>query len=395
MSSPGYHCRGCGGGDIAESVTFFRQPLASRFKRTPGEADEFCDLSLVVCRSCGLVQLRELPSPAALRPRFDWLRYNEPEAHLDAVAGVITGIAAKASPVAGLTYKDNSLLQRLSKMGFGQVRLDISAKVLAGVPSPWGVETVAGWVCGTAGTAVRDAGVVVARHVLEHCEAPLQAVRSMLSWLAPGGRLVIEVPGCSEALRSGTPELIWEEHASYFTEASLRALLESAGAEIFHFSPHPYPFESSLVAIVGRGAEVSPVGAAPGEVETAVEFGRKAAKRAQSTRDGLRQRRDAGCHTVIFGAGHLSCAFVSMSETADCIDCVLDDTPQKQGLFLAGTHLPIVSPAGLKSCSRGLCLMAVHPSAETRVFERLAPLRSEGWETRSIFQDSPYGIDWS
>jgi hypothetical protein len=98
---------------------------------------------------------------------------------------------------------------------------------------------------------------------------------------------------------------------------------------------------------------------------------------------------------VIFGAGHLSCAFVSFSGVADAIECVLDDTPHKQGMFLAGTRLPIVATDALAPGQAGLCLMAVHPSVEEKVFARLAPLREAGWETKSIFPDSPYGIDWN
>jgi hypothetical protein len=171
-------------------------------------------------------------------------------------------------------------------------------------------------------------------------------------------------------------------------------MIRAVGGEIADFAEHTYPFESSLVALVRK----VPAGAVPEQSDgasLAADFGRKMKERVDATARGLRRRQAEGGRTVIFGAGHLSCAFASFSGAADAIECVLDDTPHKQGMFLAGTKLPIMATDALAPGEPGLCLMAVHPSAEEKVFTRLAPLREAGWQTKSIFPDSPYGIDWN
>jgi len=160
-----------------------------------------------------------------------------------------------------------------------------------------------------------------------------------------------------------------------------------------HFSEHPYPFESSLVAMV-RPAGQTPAHSSGEAIAVAQQFGRQVKEKVEATARGLRRRKEAGKRTVLFGAGHLSCAFLSLSQTADCVECILDDTPQKQGLFLAGTRLPIVSTSHLPAGAPGLCLMAVHPSSEQKVYDRLAPLRAAGWQVASIFPDSKYGVRW-
>jgi hypothetical protein len=388
-------CRACGAADLLAVASFAQQPIASRFKRLVTEPDEFFDLEVRGCKTCGLVQLGALPSVEALRPRFDWLRYNEPEAHLDAVAVAVADLASASKRVIGLTYKDNSFVERLERLGFADAQPDLTAKALFGQTVPWGVETVADWLgSGGAGQAASDAGLVVARHVLEHCDHPARAVRALLSWLGEDGLLLVEVPGCREALERGIPELLWEEHASYFTAPTLQRLLLTSGAEIVHFSEHYYPFESSLVAVV-RVTRGSPAELPGDDVLLAQRFGQQVAGKVDATSRGLRHRKDAGRRTVLFGAGHLSCAFLSLSSASECVECVLDDTPQKQGLFLAGTQLPIIGPADLPAGQPGLCLMAVHPSAEEKVHHRLAPLREAGWETASIFPDSPYAVRWN
>jgi len=388
-------CRACGAEDLFAVASFPGQPIASRFKRSATESDEFFDLEVRGCKTCGLVQLGALPLVEALRPRFDWLRYNEPEAHLDAVASEVAGLASASKRVVGLTYKDNSFVERLGRLGFADAQPDLAAKALVGQTVPWGVETVADWLgSGGAGQAASDAGLVVARHVLEHCDHPAGAVRALLSWLGEDGLLLVEVPCCREALERGIPELLWEEHASYFTAPTLQRLLLTSGAEIVHFSEHHYPFESSLVAVV-RATRSSPAELPGDDALLAQTFGQQVAGKVDVTSRGLRKRKDAGRRTVLFGAGHLSCAFLSLSSASECVECVLDDTPQKQGLFLAGTQLPIIATADLSSVEPGLCLMAVHPSAEEKVHHRLAPLREAGWETASIFPDSPYAVRWN
>ncbi len=237
-------------------VSFPRQPIASRFKRAATESEEFCNLEVMGCRTCGLVQLRSIPAIETLRPRFDWLRYNEPEAHLDEVAGVVSGLAPRDKTAVGLTYKDNSFLARLGERGLSATDADLAVGPWRGSLRRGGSRRwPAGWAAAMRKSACRGAGLVVARHVLEHCDRPVAAVGAMLSWLGEGGLLLVEVPGCREALERGIPELLWEEHASYFTEPTLRRLLEASGAEIVHFSEHLYPFESSLVAIVQPAAE--------------------------------------------------------------------------------------------------------------------------------------------
>lgn len=388
-------CRCCGASDLSAVAYFADQPIASHFKRAANEADQLFDLRVLGCGDCGLVQLEKIPLLGTLRPRFDWLRYNEPEAHLDDVAQVLSGLCDPSLPVLGLTYKDDTLLSRMSGRGFSDARRNLSGNVFAGASGPWGIETVADWLGrGDAEFAARGAGVVVARHVLEHAEVPAAAIRTMLNWLDAKGLLMVEVPGCREALERGIPELLWEEHASYFTEATLKRLLENSGAEILHFGEHVYPFENSLVAIVRR-ATCDQAGKSSDDPSLAARFGAQVRERVALVARGLKQRNAKGKRTVVFGAGHLSCAFLSLSATSEFVDCVIDDMPQKRGMFLAGTSVPILATAELSPHPAGLCLMAVHPSSEEKVYQRLAPLRQAGWEVASIFPASKYGIRWS
>ncbi len=75
--------------------------------------------------------------------------------------------------------------------------------------------------------------LVVLTHVLEHCLDPAAALAQAAARLAPGGRMMVEVPnnGCAGAKAAGA---CWHwldvpRHLNFFTESSLRALVGQAG----------------------------------------------------------------------------------------------------------------------------------------------------------------------
>jgi 2-polyprenyl-3-methyl-5-hydroxy-6-metoxy-1,4-benzoquinol methylase len=76
--------------------------------------------------------------------------------------------------------------------------------------------------------------VITMFHVLEHLTSPEDTLRRLQSWLKHRGLLVIEVPNIKSpaARHKGMSwELIIPEHKLYFTQRSLRHLLEKNGFE--------------------------------------------------------------------------------------------------------------------------------------------------------------------
>src|SRR4051812_13784346 len=90
MSNSG--CLGCGGASVATLVNFGLQPPSNRFVPVGRSDLDAHPLCLGQCNMCGLVQLIEPMPIAMVRSRYPWLRYSEPEAHLDAVVSRLCGL---------------------------------------------------------------------------------------------------------------------------------------------------------------------------------------------------------------------------------------------------------------------------------------------------------------
>ena len=78
--------------------------------------------------------------------------------------------------------------------------------------------------------------VVTAFHVLEHVPDPVAVLRRTLSWLAPGGLLIVEVPNAG-GLGAAVFGRAWSglelpRHLSHFTPETLTRAVEQAGGRV-------------------------------------------------------------------------------------------------------------------------------------------------------------------
>ena len=95
----------------------------------------------------------------------------------------------------------------------------------------------------------------------------------------------------------------------------------------------------------------------------------------------------------MLGAGHLTGAFLNLYGLADRIEFVADDNPNKQGLFMPGSRLPILASSELLAREIDLCLMSVRPEIEDTVAAKNAAFTARGGVLASVFPDSPYSIE--
>jgi len=91
-------------------------------------------------------------------------------------------------------------------------------------------------------------------HVLEHLHDPLTALTRMRDWLAPGGRLLIEVPNVYQPYGLLEENFFQNAHLTNFSEATLRVLLERAGYTVLRTFD-----QADLFAVATPNAEAATV----------------------------------------------------------------------------------------------------------------------------------------
>jgi SAM-dependent methyltransferase len=387
-------CRLCRHAVNTASLSFGRLPVCNRFERT-ADVGALTDIDVVECETCQLIQLRETPPIDVLMPRLPWIRYREPEAHLDAVADAVLDLCPQARRALGAGPFEQPLLARLSARGLSTAALELDVAPAQG-HYPY-LET---WQAGLnrerlAATAVRIGtfDLVCCRYIVEHTQAPVRALEALKHLLSPDGLLLIEVPDSSKFLAARDYSFLWEEHSCYFVEDSLHRLAEIAGFRVRKLLRYPGVMEDALVAVL----QVTDTPASTPALETT---GRVSGSSIlfQAYRDHfapaqelLRQHLSAAAGPdrdgiALFGIGHHAIMFANAFGVAEMIALAVDDDPDKAGFFPPGFRVPVVGSQALFDNARiTTCLFAVAPHIQAKVRSRLAPLAARGVKFRSIY----------
>lgn len=394
-------CLVCQSDSIEPQLDMGAHPVSSFFLTERSAAEQAFRLALGQCARCGTIQSAQTVPHDALVAPYDWLFAREPEDHLDAVVEGIVALPGihPGCVVGGLTYKDDTTVERFRKRGFSttwRVRL---AEDL-GVSDPAAsIETVQRLTSPERMASIARrrgaADILIVRHILEHAEDVHAFIAGLAALVKPGGVIMVEVPDCTTSLRLHDYCMVWEEHSLYLTPASFEPLLAIGGFAPIRTDIFPIPFENSMVQLARRVAEPGSARINPDAVAEAALFARYCADLEPSRRairDTLTRIRAEKGGIALFGAGHLACAFVNFLGVADLIDFVADDTPQKQGKFLPGGRLPILPSAALVERGIAVCLLALSIKNEDAVIGKNQALVERGGMFRSIFRASPRSI---
>jgi len=392
-------CHLCRQPAVGGLLDFGPQPIRNRFLASPGEREYTHPLAVGCCGACGTVQL-DRPAPAdELRPRFDWIGYNEPENHLDELADDLRKLPGLTpdSVFCGISRFDDSTLRRLRERGFRNTRRLEPLRDL-GIREPGtGTETLQQRLTPKTAAALAAkhgrADVVLMRYVLEHAQDIQGLLWALRTVATPHGYVVIEVPDTCRALAKCDYTTVWEEHVFYFTPATLKNCLALAGFECVWFRGFPSTAGDALVAVARAGAPPERMNAAQlrEEVERADHFTRQFRRQRERYRAFFAAQRRLG-KVAFLGAGHLSAALLNFFGLRDLVEFVADDNPHKKGMYMPGSRLPILGTEALRERGVRLCCMSVRPEVEDKVIVNNRPFLAGGGTLASIFPDSRYAL---
>ncbi|WP_316205940.1 class I SAM-dependent methyltransferase [Bradyrhizobium sp. SZCCHNR3058] len=383
-----FDCRLCGQPVRTLPLPLGRLPVCNGF--SPSESgDRAADLHIVECETCRLIQLRTPPPPDLLTPRVPWIRYREPEGHLDALAGELLALRPGARNVLGTGPFEQPLLSRLGARGLAASALALDLPIVDGrfpyLESWQATLNVAHLAARAAQLGTFD--IVSCRYILEHAPEPVRALQALKQLLTSDGLLLIEVPDSSKFLAARDYCFLWEEHSSYFVEETLRDLAAVSGYRVAALLRYPGVLEDALVAVLEPADAPAPLAAARGPSAVFQAYRDNFA----TTRAQLRSKLDAlagpdRTGIALFGIGHHAIMFVNAFGLADLIALAVDDDADKSGFFPPGFHGPVVGSERLLADERiKLCLFAVAPHIEGKVRDKLAPLATRGVQFRSIY----------
>ncbi len=153
---------------------------------------------------------------------------------------------------------DGSFLSALRDEGYGECWGIEPSLYACGLASDKQLDVVQGGLSElTEAREGRTLNALTLFHVIEHLPDPLGALRTLKNALEPRGILVMETPDANAAIQRVTDHkngLVYHQHLFYWTEKSLRRVLEQEGFRMLSIARRSFdwknaPIQSSLMRL--------------------------------------------------------------------------------------------------------------------------------------------------
>jgi SAM-dependent methyltransferase len=358
-------CRSCGGNELSTFLSLGDMPLSDGLLAPEDlkQTEPRYPLDVAFCSSCALVQILETVPPETLfgadYPYFSSFT----DALLEHSKANVAARAEerrldRTSLVIELASNDGYLLQFYRARGIPVLGIDPAPGPVAAARAK-GIETLQAFfglgLARQLAAEGRRADVIHANNVLAHVADTNGFVAGIGTLLKDDGVAVIEAPYVKDLIDHGEFDTIYHEHLCYFSVTALSSLFRRHGLSLNRVEPLAI-HGGSLRLFVGRREQ------ADGSVGEYLRAERAAgvdrlkyysdfSSRVAWIRGALlallgRLRKKEGARIAAYGAAAKGTILLNFAGIGrEMLDFVADRNVHKQGRYLPGVRLPIVSPA--------------------------------------------------
>jgi 2-polyprenyl-3-methyl-5-hydroxy-6-metoxy-1,4-benzoquinol methylase len=362
------NCRGCGTSLALPLIDLGTSPPSNAYVRADQleQAEQWVPLKVAVCQQCWLVQTEDYTSADSL---FDaeyayfssfsstWL------AHAERYVAEMTerfGLTAD-SRVVEIAANDGYLLQYVAGRGIPCLGVEPTRSTAQAAREKglqirelfFGRDSAAqlvseGW----------SADLMAANNVLAHVPDINDFLGGFATLLKPTGVATFEFPQLLTLMAGQQFDTLYHEHYSYLSLTAVQTLCERNGLQVFdvsQLSTHGGSLRVFVQRIDGIRREVQPTVAQQlhAELEAGVktpEYYATLAPAAERIKHELLrfllQAKADGKRVVGYGAAAKGNTLLNYAGVKpDLLAWVADANPHKQGKYLPGSRIPIVSPA--------------------------------------------------
>lgn len=323
-----------------------------------------CPLSLVCCPRCYLIQLSHVVPPEKMFSHYLYVSSTTKtfQDHFAKYAATVRQkLKKKAQPLAvDIGSNDGLLVSCYEKEGMRSLGID-PARNLADEANQKGIRTLNRFfdeacveeILGKDGKADVVSGNNVFAHI-DDIQAVLKNVNRLLDW---NGMFVIEFPYLITMLDTLVFDMIYHEHLSYIALHPLVDVLKRFAMEIFDVEEvlshggslrvfiqkkgGPYPVSAKvedLMALEKKRGCLSP--------EIYHKFADQVMRVKKNFMDLIQELKLTGRTVSGYGAPAKASTIVNFyGLSSKEIDYIVDDNPLKQGRYIPGAKIPIVSSA--------------------------------------------------
>ena len=362
------NCRGCATALTLPLIDLGTSPPSNAYVRADQleQAEQWVPLKVAVCQQCWLVQTEDYTSADSL---FDaeyayfssfsstWLAHAERY-----VAEMVERFGLSAdSRVVEVAANDGYLLQYVARRGIPCLGVE-PTRSTAQAAREKGLEIREVFFGRDSAAQLKSEGwgadLMAANNVLAHVPDINDFLGGFATLLKPTGVATFEFPQLLTLMAGQQFDTLYHEHYSYLSLTAVQTLCERNGLQVFdvsQLSTHGGSLRVFVQRLDGERRDVQPAVLQQLQAELAAgvktpEFYATLAPAAERIKhDLLRfllQARADGKRVVGYGAAAKGNTLLNYAGVKpDLLAWVADANPHKQGKYLPGSRIPIMSPA--------------------------------------------------
>lgn len=213
------------------------------------------------------------------------------------------------------------------------------------------------------------ADLIIGNNVFAHVPDVNDFTAGLKTALKPGGTITLEFPHLVNLLDEVQFDTVYHEHFSYFSLLAIEHIFHEAGLRVWRVEP--LKTHGGSLRVYGCHADDARSDDASVDAVRALEKARGIAcldtyrdfqQRVDSAKNGLLRFlldcHDKGVKVGAYGAAAKGNTLLNYAGVKpDLLPYVCDAAPSKQGKYMPGSHIPIVSPAELAAARPDVVLI--------------------------------------
>ena len=388
-------CHSCEGNHLDQVIDLEEIPIAHKFHSSkPNLQSEFRHpMTVHICNECGLLQILRPIDPEILYKDFNfcftsWKTQPQTVPEIEYILRVV----GEKELVVEVGSNDGSFLNEMKQAGLKSLVGVEPNSAACAIARRTEVPVLEGFFDSSKVHEILSsrgpAGLVVSRQVVEHIKDLKTLMDNVRSLLKPAGWVLFEVPDFEVPLQFGDVSSLWEEHISYFTEASLTYLLTKYGFRVAQVER--FPTNAGALMILAQKTDLnsnsvvdSKALGVPKILELARDFALKADAFKRSLTQELENNHRLGIENILYGTGCRSNTLIHGFKLTGKFDRLVDDQPEKQGLYMPGTHHQISSIQSV-DIKKSALFLSVNFENEDKVLSRLEGQKAQPKKVYSV-----------
>jgi len=369
-----FDCRSCGSFKLKRVVSLGYKPLANNLLNNKKQKDEMFPLEVNYCSECHNCQLSVTVDPQKMFSNYLYLSSTTKTMrdHFESAAKKYIkefNLSPKKSYIIDIGSNDGVALKPFKNLKFKNLLGIEPAKNLAKLANKQKIKTFNGFLIKKNLKKVKkNADLILASNVFAHSDKLKEMAECMFKLLKSNGTIVIEIQYLLNTLKDLTFDNIYHEHYNYWSLTSLKNFFDNFKAKIFRAeridthggSLRVYIKKNSNVKIENSVKKLLNEENKFGikKYDTYQKFAKKVYKIRENVRKNILKLKKDNHKLIAYGSPAKATTALNFFGISTELDSIIEDNKFKQGKFLPGMKIPIISKKNLKEKPSHLIVLA-------------------------------------